>query len=131
MGTGDPSDDEYRRVTNPGRFVVLHEAAERLLDELTEQFTVERREAKEPLGGTGDLVRTVRLIPRMPAAAPLAVAFTDFPSVVLRLGRWFGDSLPSCGCDACDEPPQIWSVRCGLAWARWSRAACGSASGRG
>jgi len=104
--TGDPSDDDYRRVTNPGRFAVLHGAAERLLDELTEQFAVERREGKEPLGGTGELVRTVRLIPRMPAAAPLAVAFTDFPSVVLRLGRWFEDSLPGCGCDACDEPPQ-------------------------
>ena len=78
MGTGDPQDDDYTRVTDPGRFAVLHEAAERLLDELTEQYTVERRESKEPLGGTGDFVRTVRLIPRMPAAAPLAVAFTDF-----------------------------------------------------
>jgi hypothetical protein len=106
VGTGDPGDDDYRRGTNPGRFAVLHEAAERLLDELTEQFTVERRDGKEPLGGTGELIRTVRLIPRMPAAAPLAVAFTDFPGVVLRLGRWFEDALPSCGCDACDEPPQ-------------------------
>jgi hypothetical protein len=66
---------------------------------------VERRESKEPLGGTGDFVRTVRLIPRTPAAAPLAVTFTDFPGVILRLGRWYEESLPGCGCDACDEQP--------------------------
>ena len=48
---------------------------------------------------------SVRLIPRTPAAAPLAIAFTDFPSVILRLGRWYEESLPGCGCDACDEQP--------------------------
>jgi hypothetical protein len=106
VGTSDPQDEDLSRVTNPGRFALLHEAAERLLDELAERYTVERREAKEPRGATGDFVRTVRLIPRTPAAAPLAIAFTDFPSVVLRLGRWHEESLPSCGCDACDEQPQ-------------------------
>jgi Family of unknown function (DUF6226) len=95
----------YSQATNPQRYAVLHEAADTLLDELTATYTVERRETKEPLVPGGDWVRTVRLIPRTPAAAPLAVAFTEFPSVVLLLGRWFEQSLPSCGCDACDENP--------------------------
>jgi hypothetical protein len=135
VGTGDPQDDDYTRVTDPGRFAVLHEAAERLLDELTDQYTVERRESKEPLGGTGEFVRTVRLIPRMPSAAPLAVAFTDFPGVVLRLGRWHEESLPRCGCDACDEQPddligemrtQVGALIEGGLWERVRRGVTGS-----
>ncbi|MEV6489343.1 DUF6226 family protein [Actinoplanes sp. NPDC051633] len=101
MDVGKP--EEYSSVTDPGRFAVLHEAADGLLDELTEQFTVERRESKEPWGA--EFVRTVRLIPRTLAAAPLAVSYTDFPSVVLRLGRWYTERLPNCGCDACGEEP--------------------------
>jgi uncharacterized protein DUF6226 len=103
MRDGEPKPEEYSRVTDPGRFAVLHEAAEELLDRLTEQFTVERREATEPLGTS--LSRTVRLVPRTPAAATLAITFTDFPSVVLRFGRWYEESLPNCGCDACGEEP--------------------------
>src|SRR5262245_18067739 len=103
MRDGDRKPDDYSRVTDPGRFAVLHDAAEHLLDELTEQFTVERREAKEPLGA--ERYRTVRLVPRTPAAAPLAIAFTDFPSVVLRFGRWYEATLPNCGCDACGGEP--------------------------
>jgi hypothetical protein len=98
---------EYSQATKQQRFAVLHEAAETLLEELAARYTVERRESKEPLapGGDGPIVRTVRLVPRTPAAAPLSVAFTEFPSVILRLGRWYEQSLPSCGCDACDENP--------------------------
>ena len=102
---GEAKPEEYSRVTDPGRYAVLHEAADRLIDDLAAQYIVERRESKETLSSTDEPVRIVRLIPRMPAAAPLAVAFTDFPSVVLRLGRWFEESLPSCGCDACAERP--------------------------
>ncbi len=105
MRDGESKPLEYSQVTNPGRFAVLHEAAERLLDELTARYTVERRETTEPLGHSGNRVRMVRLIPRTPAAAPLAVAFTDFPSIVLRFGRWYQEALPGCGCDACDEQP--------------------------
>jgi hypothetical protein len=106
VSDGDAKPQAYSQVTDPGRYTVLHEAAERLLDELTTRYTVERRETTEPLDATGDRVRTVRLIPHTPAAAPLAVAFTGFPGVVLRLGRWYQESLPACGCDACDERPQ-------------------------
>ena len=103
MRDGEGKPEDYSRVTDPGRFAVLHEVAEQLLDDLTAQFMVERRESKEPIGS--QLYRTVRLVPRTPAAAPLAVSFTDFPSVILRFGRWYEESLPGCGCDACDEQP--------------------------
>lgn len=81
----------------PSRLQVLADAAEVLLDELDERYTVERRESKEPLGSDAGapLVRVVRLIPRSPAAGPLAVVFGDFPGIVLRLGRWYEERLPS------------------------------------
>ena len=100
MSDVDPKPEEYARVTDPGRFAVLHAMADELLDDLAGRYTVERRETLEPL-------RTVRLIPHTPAAAPLAVTFTDFPSLRLRLGRWYEESLPNCGCDACDERPDL------------------------
>ena len=86
---------------------MLHETAEEILDELTERYVVDRRESKEPIGPApgADVVRTVRIVPRSPAAGPLSIAFTDFPGVVLRLGRWFSEPLPDCGCDGCAEDP--------------------------
>ncbi|BCJ52791.1 hypothetical protein Asp14428_42660 [Actinoplanes sp. NBRC 14428] len=104
-GKGGPDPHRALRATGRGRFQVLHDAAERLLDELTERYVADRREAKEPLGPeTGaEIVRTVRVVPRHPAAGPVAITFTDFPGIVLRLGRWFVEPLPACGCDACGE----------------------------
>lgn len=91
--------------TDTARFAVLHDAAESLLDELTGRYMVERRETKEPHGSDEAPVRTVRLMPRTPAAGPLAVAFTDVPGLSLRLGRWWAEVLPTCGCDQCQEDP--------------------------
>jgi hypothetical protein len=105
MRDGDAKPADYSRVTDPGRYAVLHDIAETLLDSLAGQYIVERREANEALDPAGRPVRVVRLIPRTPAAAPLAIAFTDFPGIVLRLGRWYAESLPACGCDACGEQP--------------------------
>jgi hypothetical protein len=125
---GDTKPEEYSRVTDPGRYAVLHDAADRLLDELTERYIVERRESREPL-------RVVRLIPHTPAAAPVAVSFTAFPGITLRLGRWYVESLPSCGCDACDEQPadlvadlrtQVSALVEGGLWERVRRGVTGS-----
>ena len=87
------------------RFAVLHEAADALLDELTERYMVERRETKELIAAEDALVRMVRLIPWTPAAAPLAIAFTDAPGLTIRLGRWWAEALPGCGCAGCAEDP--------------------------
>ncbi|MDI6100564.1 DUF6226 family protein [Actinoplanes sp. NEAU-A12] len=97
-------------ATETDRFATLHEAADILLDELTDRYLVERRESKEPLGLDDALVRTVRLIPRMPTAAPMAVHFTD-PGLMLRFGRWWAESLPVCPCDTCAEDPEILAGR--------------------
>ncbi|MEU8815604.1 DUF6226 family protein [Actinoplanes sp. NPDC048796] len=92
-------------VSGANRFAVLHDAAEALLDELDQRYMVDRRETKEQLGPAEGLVRMERLMPRTPAAAPLAVAFTDFPGLVVRLGRWWVEALPACGCEVCEEDP--------------------------
>ncbi|MFI7602749.1 DUF6226 family protein [Actinoplanes sp. NPDC049681] len=105
-GRGRP-DHRAVRAGERGRFQVLHDAAERLLDELTERYVVDRREVKEAVGPQPDaeIVRTVRLVPRYPGAGPFAITFTDFPGIVLRLGRWFVEAMPDCGCDDCTEDP--------------------------
>jgi hypothetical protein len=97
-------------ATDTDRFATLHEAAETLLDELSERYLVERRESKEPLGLDDALVRTVRLIPRMPTAGPLAVHFIE-PGLAIRLGRWWMESLPACACETCAEDPAILADR--------------------
>ena len=84
---------------------MLHDAADALLDELTERYMVERRESKEMPGPDEALVRMVRLIPRTPAAAPLAIAFTGLPGLRVRLGRWWTETLPECTCPDCSEDP--------------------------
>ena len=43
------------------------------------------------------------LTPLRTAEAPIAIAFTTFPSLLVRCGRWFVDGFPSCGCDACAD----------------------------
>ncbi|HET6529635.1 MAG TPA: DUF6226 family protein [Actinoplanes sp.] len=128
MRDGEAKPAEYSRVTDPGRYAVLHDAADRLLDELTDRYIVERRESREPL-------RVVHLIPHAPDAAPLAVAFTGFPGLTLRLGRWYEEALPNCGCDACDEQPdeliadlrrQVSALIEGGLWERVRRGVTGS-----
>ncbi|KUL32307.1 hypothetical protein ADL15_19955 [Actinoplanes awajinensis subsp. mycoplanecinus] len=100
--------DGYLHATDPDRFTTLHEAADHVLDELTERYQVERRETKEARGHGDALVRTVRLIPRIPSAAPMAIYFTD-PGLHLHFGRWWRETLPECGCDSCDEDPKLLS----------------------
>ena len=52
----------------------------------------------------GDLARpSIKLTPTDPGAAPLVIAFTAFPGLRARCGRWLVMPFPSCGCDACDE----------------------------
>jgi hypothetical protein len=94
--------DGYQHATDTDRFADLHDAADALLDDLSERFLVERRETKEPFGLDDELVRTVRLIPRSPAGAPLAIHFID-PGLFVRLGRWWEESLPTCACITCAE----------------------------
>ena len=97
-GRDGPPPEAYSRVTNPERFAVLHEVAEREIDALAARPRVEIR---EELDGED---RVVRIVPPS-GCAPITVTFTPFPGVVVRAGNWLERSFPSCGCDACDEDP--------------------------
>jgi hypothetical protein len=105
-GSEGPPAEAYSRVTNPERFLPLHNVALMLLEQLQASFKVERFEGYglDSELEVGDLaLPSVRLVPRDQKAAPLAIAFTTFPGLRVRLGRWLTDGFPACGCDACDE----------------------------
>ena len=105
-GIEGPPEEAYSRVTNPERFQPLHAAATELFDRLEREFAVERLEgldADDELGRESLAHTPIRLVPHDPQAAPIVVAFTEFPGLYLRFGSWRTEPLPSCGCDACDE----------------------------
>lgn len=106
-GAQGPPLEAYSRVTNPERFACLHKAAADLLDRLEEEFNVVRAEGQAlgvELEAECKLVRpNVALVPHDAAAAPIVVAFSAFPGLRVRFGRWWTAAFPNCGCDACDE----------------------------
>jgi len=106
-GAAGPPLEAYSRVTNPERFASLHDAAAELLDRLEREFEAERRVAygldPELEQGCNLSRPSVALRPRDIGAAPLVVAFSDFPGLRVRFGRWYVVAFPTCGCDACDE----------------------------
>ena len=102
-----PPDEAYGRVTNPERYDVLHAVARDLVGWLEHTYDAEVREdtgTHELLGITAP-VRVWNLEPRAADAAPLTIVLSDFPGVVVRVGRSHIERFPSCGCDACDEDP--------------------------
>jgi Family of unknown function (DUF6226) len=106
-GAAGPPLEAYSRVTNPERFASLHDVAAELLDRLEREFEAERREAygldPELEQGCNPSRPSVALLPRDIGAAPLVVAFSGFPGLRARFGRWYVVAFPTCGCDACDE----------------------------
>ena len=105
-GIEGPPEEAYSRVTNPERFQPLHAAATKLLDRLERAFAVERlegRDVEDELGRESLARPPIRLVPNDPQAAPIVVAFTEFPGLHLRFGSWRKEPFPNCGCDACDE----------------------------
>ena len=103
-GTEGPPPDAYSRVTTPERFRPLHEIADDLIARLEREYLVsaipiERDEILEPRG----VERFVRLLPESGEAAPITIAFTNFPGLKVRFGYWHTYGYPFCGCDACDE----------------------------
>ena len=106
-GPEGPPEDAYSRVTNPERFRPLHPTMLEIIGRLENGFEVERTEGygldEELERGFGLARPCVRLSPRDPDAAPIAVVFSAFPGLHVRFGRWHTEAFPSCGCDACDE----------------------------
>ena len=104
--TAVPLPEAYSRVTNPERFRPLQTLMVELIGRLEATFDVERLEGYglDDELERADLARpSVRLLPRDTSAASIAVSFTAFPGLLVRVGRWRIDAFPSCGCDACDE----------------------------
>jgi Family of unknown function (DUF6226) len=106
-GAAGPPMEAYSRVTDPERFGSLHRVAAELLDRLEREFDADRAEGygldPELERGIEPARPSVTLVPRDAGAAPIAVAFSTFPGIVVRLGRWCTSAFPTCGCDACDE----------------------------
>lgn len=102
-----PLPEAYSRVTNPERFRPLHAHALDLLARLQTTYDVVASERFAPRSGLLEPFEHARppvtLTPVVSEAAPLAVAFTSFPSVIVHCGRWHVTGFPSCGCDACNE----------------------------
>lgn len=107
MDRRDPPDEAYGRVTNPERYRVLHDVADELIADLARTFDVQVEEDADDaeLARRFPSHRIVRLVPASPAAAPIVFSLTTFPGVHVRFGRWWIQSYPSCGCDACDDAP--------------------------
>ncbi len=101
----EPPEEAYGRVTDAERFRPLHSAALELIGRLEADFDVERVEGyglDEELESRVGLARaSVRLSPMDVEAAPITVAFSDFPGLYVRFGRWHVEPFPNCGCDAC------------------------------
>ena len=106
-GAEGPPLEAYSRVTDAERFGSLHRVAAELLDRLEREFDAKRAEGyglDPELEQSIKLARpSVSLVPREAGAAPIVVAFSDFPGIVVRCGRWCTAAFPTCGCDACDE----------------------------
>ena len=109
LGSEGPPDEAYSLVTEPERFAPLHGWALEAVARLQTEYEVTLDE-----GGVtdADLERSplsrplIKLIPIHDSSAPVTIAFTDFPGLGVRVGRWLTDWFPSCGCDACDEMPE-------------------------
>jgi hypothetical protein len=106
-GWRGPPPEAYSRVTNSERFRPLHAHALGRLADLQATYDVAASEGFELLPGIMQPFEHARppvtLRPGAPGAAPVAVAFTTFPSLLVRCGRWHSAAFPSCGCDACGE----------------------------
>lgn len=107
-GGEGPPDEAYSRVTEPERFWPLHEWTLEVVDRLLTEYdvTLEENKLTDTELELSTLVRPImKLTPSQDSCAPITIAFTDFPGITVRVGRWVTDQFPSCGCDACDEMP--------------------------
>lgn len=102
----EPEEAAYGRVTDPGRYHLLHDVADRMVQRLARRYIV-----SVSAGPTGhdwgvEVERVVELQPETRTEVPLVVMWTSFPGIVVKSGSWRVETYPLCGCDACDDPPE-------------------------
>jgi len=107
-GHAGPPEASYSHDSHPGRFAPLHDVARALVDHLVADYDVAVEGQDDRLIDlTGfresDIVRVFRLEPAADSAAPLTIALSSYPGVVVLAGAAHEAWLPHCGCDACDE----------------------------
>ena len=97
--------EAYTRVTNPERFRPLHDFALNLFERLAHEYDVVQSNEFELVPiimRPFDYARPpITLTPNAHDEAPISVAFTTFPSLVLRCGKFFNEPFPVCACDGC------------------------------
>lgn len=106
-GMDGPPNDTYSVQAHPERFQPLHDIARALIEYLEKTYDVTASEEPSHLEAFPDgylIANTaVRLTPDNAAAAPLTIAFTADPRVVIQSGALVVEPFPVCGCDACDD----------------------------
>ena len=111
---GAPPESTYSLTRHPERFEPLVGVARALIAFLERTYAVDvvtvdglPDDAPEALRryehGQVKVVRTTTLTPRHELCAPLVIAETTFPTVVVVAGAAGLERAPQCGCDACDE----------------------------
>jgi hypothetical protein len=102
----EPALGAHSQGANPERFRPLHRHALDLLEHLEAEYEVIRTGRFELLPWMRPFEHAcppVTLSPTATTAAPISIAFTPFPSLVVRFGRWIAEPFPSCACDVCAE----------------------------
>jgi len=113
-GAGGAPERTYSLTRHPERFAPLVDIADALVAHLEATYDVDVHTTEglpddAPDGlrryehGQVRVARTITLMPRHRMSAPLVIAETTFPSVVIAMGAVGLESSPPCGCDACDE----------------------------
>ncbi|WJK43176.1 DUF6226 family protein [Solwaraspora sp. WMMA2056] len=124
-GMDSPPEEEYSRVTDPGRYAIVHARARVWADVLGDRtgvvVDVLGSGSRDVEGSLGTFDRGVRITPARPGTLPLLLLERDAPLDrapdraegtlpvlhvdVARPGTAVG-MLPDCGCDACDHGSQ-------------------------
>lgn len=112
-----PRDDEYSRLTDPGRYRIVHARA-RAWAAVLENAVGAHSEVLAPApaadAGAQSFDRGVRLVPRHPDALPLLLLERDVPTrpdagtlavltIAVARPEIVVETQPDCGCDACDS----------------------------
>ncbi|WP_296667906.1 DUF6226 family protein, partial [Demequina sp.] len=113
-GDAGPPERTYSLTRHPERFAPLVDVANALIEHLASTYDVDVHTTEGLPDGAPDalrryehgqvrIARATTFVPRHEMSAPLVIAETTFPSVVVAMGAVGLESSPPCGCDACDE----------------------------